>query len=112
MLISTEFGFHFLFHEKLLIGTDILFLIQGDNQMLNPGLNLSYIINDEVESILTPSWVKFGTSYRINNAIVGLVGIGSGAYRINFSYDYNASQLGKDGSGYNAYEISLGVKLN
>lgn len=111
MFITSEFGFHYLFHEKVLLGTDILYMKQSNNELINPALNLSYIINDSPENNVTPTWIKIGTSYRLDNAIVGLVGFGNGIYRIHFSYDAAANGLNETNIGFNAYEISLGIKL-
>lgn len=111
IFITSEIGLHYLIHEHYLIGTDILYLKQGDNELINPGLNLSYIINKNPSHNFAPTWVKVGASFRLDNAYMGLIGIGNGLYRIHFSYDLSSNSLSDASSNYNAYEISLGFRF-
>ncbi len=111
MMITSELGLHYLAHEHYLIGFDVLYLQMGDNQLLNPGLNLSYIINKDNDHHMAIRWLKVGASYRLDNAYVGLIGIGNGVYRVHFSYDITSNSISDVASGFNAYEISLGFRF-
>lgn len=112
MFFTSEIGYHYLLKPRVLFGTNILFLKQGDNQLFNSGVNLSYVINQSPNSSIMPAWVRVGTYYRIDNSIVGMFGFGNGKYRLMFSYDVGANSLSDVANGgYNAYEISLGFKF-
>ena len=111
MFITSEIGYHFLPRPRVLLGANILYLNMGENQLMNTGVNVYYVLNETPSNEIVPAWIKVGTHYRLDNAVVGMFGFGNGHYKLMFSYDLGISPLSDTGVAYNAYEVTLAIKF-
>jgi len=78
------------------ISPNILIVRQGDFGQINAGANLGY------GSIFIGGWYRHG--FENPDAVIGVVGIEEGVFKIGYSYDFTVSQLGTTGG---SHEISL-----
>ena len=79
----------------------VLFMTQSKAQEINVGASLSYKLNDEVK-------IFGGAYYRVQDAVIAMVGVDYKRVRIGLSYDVNTSSLNEASNGNGGFEISLG----
>jgi len=77
-----------------------LYMKQGNASEKMAGLYGSYLVNERTSLFL-------GANYRVEDAIVPLLGVEYSNWRFGFSYDLTISDLGKAVPGTNSLEFSL-----
>lgn len=81
------------------ISPNIMIVRQGDFGQLNVGANLGY------GSLFIGGWYRH--AWTNPDAVIGVVGVEQGIFKIGYSYDFTVSQLGNTGG---SHEISLRIK--
>jgi type IX secretion system PorP/SprF family membrane protein len=77
-----------------------LYMKQGNANEKMAGLYGSYLVNERTSLFL-------GANYRVEDAIVPLLGVEYSNWRFGFSYDLTLSELGKAVPGTNSLEFSM-----
>ena len=114
ILYKAHLGFEVKAGKRINISPNALFVQQNNLQQLNGGMYLTYLFPEQTKA-LAPTYVVFGTWYRLKDAFIFSSGFGNDKYTLGFSYDFNTSSLKYSTQGRGAYEISLSirrVKLN
>ncbi len=90
---------------------EVIFMQQGPAWEADAGAKLRYIMN--LESKYTGnhkgSAIDLGLYYRVNDAVIAMLGLEWSNYALGFSYDFNTSALTTASHGAGAFEISLKV---
>jgi type IX secretion system PorP/SprF family membrane protein len=87
--------------DKLDLIPQLLYMTQAKAQEVNIGAMVSYAINPDVK-IFGGAW------YRLNDAVIPMIGIDYKHVRFGFSYDVNTSSLSEASNGNGGFELSLG----
>lgn len=96
-------------HISLIPG--FVYYLQGPSQEVDAGLKLRYYLIQN-ESAFQKSekggmYFDGGVYYRLNDALIFLVGMKLKSYTLGISYDINISQLHVASSGRGAFELSI-----
>lgn len=78
----------------------VIYQTQASADEINAGLGLGYKFKNDLQTII-------GAYYRVNDAVIPMVGLGYKGFNLSFSYDANTSSLKQAASGNNALEFSL-----
>ena len=78
----------------------VIYQTQASADEINAGLGLGYKFKNDLQTIV-------GAYYRVNDAVIPMVGIGYKGFNVTFSYDANTSDLKQAANGNNALEFSL-----
>jgi type IX secretion system PorP/SprF family membrane protein len=109
ILYKAHLGFEVRAGKRINISPNALFVQQQTLQQLNGGMYLTYLFPGQTK-VLAPSYVIFGTWYRLKDAFIFSTGFGNDKYTLGFSYDFNTSSLRYNTQGRGAYEISLSIR--
>jgi type IX secretion system PorP/SprF family membrane protein len=102
-------GIEHSFSPRFNIAPNALLAYQRENMQINGGLYMRYLLVEK-ESDLAPSEILLGAWYRVEDAIIGIIGISSNLYTLGFSYDLNQNGL-KDYTGVQgAWEVTLRIQ--
>ncbi|MFN6944620.1 MAG: PorP/SprF family type IX secretion system membrane protein [Cytophagaceae bacterium] len=104
-------GTEFRIAPRITLSPNILAVYQNNAYQINGGMYLTFRVFDERGGVLGSSDIIFGTWYRLNDAVIGLLGFNHKNYTIGFSYDLNSSSLYYFTRGRGAYEVSLSIKF-
>lgn len=110
MSIKAHGGIEFHLNQKLNVGPNVLFVLQGKNFQINAGAYLHYRIVDNPFSPLANSDLVFGTWYRLQDALIFSTGITNNNFTLGISYDMNASSLRTNTNARGAYEVTLSIR--
>lgn len=78
----------------------VIYQTQASADEINAGLGLGYKFKNDLQTIV-------GAYYRVNDAVIPMVGLGYKGFNLTFSYDANTSDLKQAANGNNALEFSL-----
>jgi type IX secretion system PorP/SprF family membrane protein len=109
ILYKAHIGFEVKAGNRVNISPNALFVQQSNLQQLNGGMYLTYLFPGQTKA-LAPTYVVFGTWYRLKDAFILSAGFGNDKYTLGFSYDYNTSSLRYNTQGRGAYEISFSIR--
>jgi type IX secretion system PorP/SprF family membrane protein len=93
-------GVRFGLSDNLDFIPQVLFMTQAKAQEVNLGASLSYEVNDDVK-IFGGAW------YRLDDAVIPVIGIEYKRFRLGLSYDVNTSSLQEASNSNGGFEISL-----
>jgi type IX secretion system PorP/SprF family membrane protein len=100
MRFQTIIGTDIIVNNQLTIIPGMLGMYQENIYELLPGFRGKYTFNSDIDLYL-------GGYYRINDAIVMLIGTKYKNFRLLLSYDYNISDLAYYTNGKGAFELSV-----
>ncbi len=78
----------------------VIYQTQASADEINAGLGFGYKFKNDLQTIV-------GAYYRVNDAVIPMVGLGYKGFNLTFSYDATTTDLKKGNSGTNAFEFSL-----
>ncbi len=100
MRFQTIIGSDILVNDQLTIIPGMLAMYQENILEMVPGFRGKYTFNTDIDLYL-------GGYYRLNDAIIMLIGTKYKNFRILLSYDYNISDLSYYTNGKGAFELSV-----
>jgi type IX secretion system PorP/SprF family membrane protein len=109
ILYKAHLGFEVKAGKRINISPNALFVQQNNLQQLNGGMYLTYLYPGQTKA-LAPTYIVFGTWYRLKDAFIFSTGFGNDRYTLGFSYDFNTSSLRYNTQGRGAYEISFSIR--
>lgn len=107
-LLKGHGGFEVHVSSRLNFSPNFIYARQDVNSQLNMGAYFTVLLNQN-ETVLTPQNFILGGWYRLDDAVIGSIGLSNNYYTIGFSYDANSKNIGGVSIGRNAYEISLKI---
>ena len=98
--------------DKVTFSPNVLFMSQGNRNLLNGGLYTTFNLYEKNENVITlmPSELIFGAWYRMRDAFIFSAGVSNECYTLAFSYDINSSNMRSYTQGRGAFEVSLSVR--
>ncbi|HYV91896.1 MAG TPA: PorP/SprF family type IX secretion system membrane protein [Chitinophagales bacterium] len=100
MRIVAHGGFRIGVTENVDIIPQVLFMTQTKAREVNVGASVAYKLNTDVKLFA-------GGYYRLQDAVVAMIGIDYKHIRLGLSYDINTSSLSSASGGKGGFEVSL-----
>jgi type IX secretion system PorP/SprF family membrane protein len=97
-------GLQWDFAKKVSLYPGVIYMAQAENSELNFGTNLGYHIKKADDGRNTTLYV--GAWYRLNDAIIPMIGMEFKGFRAGFSYDATTSELSNKNTN-GSFEVSL-----
>lgn len=95
------------FKQNLHLYPSAMILLQNKATEVVAGAELVYSLGNTVVEVTD---LKGGIFYRFNDALFFTFGLNHNNWGINFSYDYNSSELGEAAKNVNAFEIAISIR--
>ena len=111
-LYKAHGGLNIQASEKVKFSPNVLYMMQGNRNLLNGGLYATFNLYERDEKVnnIIPSELIFGAWYRMRDAFIFSAGVSNECYTIAFSYDINSSNMRSYTQGRGAFEVSLSVR--
>lgn len=97
-------GIKFVMQKEHVIDPKVLFMLQRNAMMINTGLMYTYM------PAQTETKISAGVYYRVNDAIIPILGLDYYNFKIMMSYDINVSSLSTYTNGKGSFELTLAYK--
>lgn len=115
MLFKFHGGLEWKIGEYSFLSPNFIALYQAGNYQINGGLNLTFRMLAPKENVFPGADLLIGVWYRVQNSIIGTIGIHNESFTFAFSYDMNnlsSLRFGQIiGTNTSAYELSFSVRM-
>jgi len=98
--------------NEISITPNFIYMTQAGATTIVAGANLGYYFDGTAKSGSRGTALYLGASYRLEDALIILVGAEFNSFKFGISYDINISELRNASSGQGGIELSLGYELD
>lgn len=99
-------------NNQVSITPNFIYMTQAGATTMVFGANLGYYFDGTAKSGSNGTALYVGASYRLNDAVIALIGAEFNSFKFGISYDINISELRTASSGQGGIELSLGYELD
>lgn len=98
--------------KEVSITPNFIYMTQAGATTMVFGANLGYYFDGTAKSGSSGTALFIGGSYRLDDAIVALIGAEFNSFKFGISYDINVSELRTASNGQGGIELSLGYEFD
>jgi type IX secretion system PorP/SprF family membrane protein len=106
-LFKINGGLDIAVSERITVSPNVLWMQQNSISQINAGLYGSYSLSTDEN----PFIATIGTWYRLQDSLIGMIGLSKDKLTFGFSYDINSSTLRYASQGQGTYEVSLTYRV-
>ena len=112
ILLKAHGGYLHTFANGFEVSPNYLVQHQQRSTQINIGGYGAYTLPGVQSRSITDLKVSLGLWYRLHDSVIVTTGFSTSTWNFGFSYDANRSSLERNFHGANAFEVSLGYRIN